>query len=445
MIQLKYDDEAVDKHLRYTTKYIMNRWDSYKYNLYAPTYNETLELKLCLGFTSEIELVQLFLSQQQHFNDYLGDNLHDFLIAQPMILRSIQLEIENKFPLISAVLNSNAGKNFSKHIYDLFGYEKFTTKDLFDLIKDSAKAETGDDSSVKFSKTRHWNNFRTILINSIPRQKTEIENLLHDDKNKNLNEFKKSFDSIPNLYLTFSNIGKSKDFEKGWSDYALIMSSNLKVCPYCNRQFITPFLSKKGKVRADLDHFYPKSKYPYFSMSLYNLVPSCKQCNQSMKGDKIPSMSAVNPFEDNLHSHFRFLANPNTIQNEIFIDLALNDPQDKRILEHLDMFQLNALYSYHTNHVEDIVRKKLMYPDSRLIDLNDSFPIFTNIDELKSFIIGYEIDEKKINDEPLSKLRRDIAEQVGFIKSPSNAPPSLLNQLKQLTIKSTNPSSSLTS
>src|SRR5690606_32118753 len=35
-----------------------------------------------------------------------------------------------------------------------------------------------------------------------------------------------------------------------------------------------------------LDHLLPQSEYPYLSLSLFNLVPSCYSCNSKLKNDK---------------------------------------------------------------------------------------------------------------------------------------------------------------
>ena len=42
---------------------------------------------------------------------------------------------------------------------------------------------------------------------------------------------------------------------------------------------------EKGKraITPDLDHFYPKSKYPFLAVTLSNLIPSCLFCNQRAK------------------------------------------------------------------------------------------------------------------------------------------------------------------
>lgn len=54
----------------------------------------------------------------------------------------------------------------------------------------------------------------------------------------------------------------------------------VKVCPYCNRVYTTTLYGKK-RVRPDFDHFYPQSRYPYFAVSLFNLIPSCNVCNKA--------------------------------------------------------------------------------------------------------------------------------------------------------------------
>ena len=78
-------------------------------------------------------------------------------------------------------------------------------------------------------------------------------------------------------YSTFSSNG----FQSGniqYSGNALVQKINLSTCPYCNRNTI--YSIKKQRRTFDLDHFYPQAKYPFFALSFYNLIPSCKICNQ---------------------------------------------------------------------------------------------------------------------------------------------------------------------
>ena len=64
------------------------------------------------------------------------------------------------------------------------------------------------------------------------------------------------------------------------------------VCPYCNRNFIANFEEDKEgvartRVSFHMDHFYPKSKFPYLALSVYNLLPSCPTCNVTVKSNLI--------------------------------------------------------------------------------------------------------------------------------------------------------------
>ena len=62
--------------------------------------------------------------------------------------------------------------------------------------------------------------------------------------------------------------------------YWLQRQLDVKICPYCNRIYTTTLYGKK-RIRPDFDHFYPQSRYPYFAVSLFNLIPSCSICNKA--------------------------------------------------------------------------------------------------------------------------------------------------------------------
>lgn len=54
----------------------------------------------------------------------------------------------------------------------------------------------------------------------------------------------------------------------------ILCSSEIRVCPYCNRQYITAY-NKDGNLRStsDLDHFYPKAAFQLYSLILSQLAP----------------------------------------------------------------------------------------------------------------------------------------------------------------------------
>lgn len=57
----------------------------------------------------------------------------------------------------------------------------------------------------------------------------------------------------------------------------------LKTCPGCDGK---PPSGADGVMHEDIDHFFPKSKYPFLSIHHQNLTPFCKDCNQTYKRDK---------------------------------------------------------------------------------------------------------------------------------------------------------------
>ncbi len=76
------------------------------------------------------------------------------------------------------------------------------------------------------------------------------------------------------LYKLFEKTSVDKD---AWNAYKFCSGLNIEVCPYCNRQYIfTVMVHKKGMhkgnkeciTRPEIDHYYPKSMYPYLSCNL---------------------------------------------------------------------------------------------------------------------------------------------------------------------------------
>lgn len=59
----------------------------------------------------------------------------------------------------------------------------------------------------------------------------------------------------------------------------------LEVCPACDRPR-SPMVN--NKIYSDVDHFLPKSSYPFLSIHYFNLVPLCLDCNRTLKGDRDP-------------------------------------------------------------------------------------------------------------------------------------------------------------
>jgi hypothetical protein len=103
-------------------------------------------------------------------------------------------------------------------------------------------------------------------------------NYFIDRINYKFKELNKIINTVVN-YSILKNTGEMNELR-----HKIITSSGISVCPYCDRQYITSFEDKgSNRTTADLDHFYPKSVFSLFALSLYNFIASCKVCNQSFK------------------------------------------------------------------------------------------------------------------------------------------------------------------
>lgn len=119
----------------------------------------------------------------------------------------------------------------------------------------------------------------------------------------------------------------------------------LKVCPGCDGR---PPSVADGKIHEDLDHFFPKSRYPLLAVHLLNLTPFCKDCNQTYKRDKDAildgheQVTSVHCLDDIFHPYLR------PAQNDVEVQVRrLDDGKPHIIIEprQNDIQQLARLHS----------------------------------------------------------------------------------------------------
>ncbi|WP_255289085.1 HNH endonuclease [Bacillus cereus] len=166
-----------------------------------------------------------------------------------------------------------------------------------------------------------------IVIGSIQElieiQNDYIQMIFQNIKISDLAAFRDVHEKLKQIFIsTYENFNSSGikidsnglDFE--WNGIMYLKKLNQLVCPYCNASFILTIdslnhLPNGGlKAKADLDHFIPKSKFPMFAISLYNLVPSCIYCNQRFKRDHNTSFeSYYSPFDPDIEEQFKIRIN----------------------------------------------------------------------------------------------------------------------------------------
>ena len=242
-----------------------------------------------------------------------------------------------------------------------------------------------------------------------------------DDIKKELDEFNKEISKV-------FNYEKMIDSELR---HEIMFRFGIEVCPYCNRNFISNYKKKVinpktnstyyvNRTTSDLDHFYAKSKYPLFALSLYNFVPSCQICNSRFKIDKTAEI--IHPFSEKIdYSKMKFslVMNSNSSLEVFFgeskefeIQLITSDLAYKN---HIDVFKLEEMYSHHKSLVSELMFKKTAYDNTymKTIDnLFSSYDLFNVTKEHKEiFLYGIKMNQEEFFKKPLSKLIFDIVNE----------------------------------
>ena len=256
---------------------------------------------------------------------------------------------------------------------------------------------------------------------------------LEDENNlKKLIQFKPNelASLIENVYKKFPKSHYKKEslnriFYRIFVDYGydnldklkFIQNINLGSCPYCNRNYIFN-INKKGSIKPEIDHFYPKSIYPYLAVSYFNLIPSCPTCNGfgAKEGkDTFYTYPISNPYELN-ENDFKFSISPESIDffnveskkydfNSFEIELYGNKAN-------LEIFKLEELYKQHKDIVLELLIKKAYYPKSYIEELK-KFD-FTEDEIYRYLLCNYKKNED-LHKRRLSKLIKDISEELGIL------------------------------
>jgi len=102
----------------------------------------------------------------------------------------------------------------------------------------------------------------------------------------------------------------------------------------------------------------PKADYPAFSVLPYNLVPSCRDCNENKKNPKIFKSSDfhLHPYYDReldmnaywLHAN---IVEESQIQVHYTIDKPITWDSDffERVKKHFSLFKLDKSYSFYAS------------------------------------------------------------------------------------------------
>ena len=205
-----------------------------------------------------------------------------------------------------------------------------------------------------------------------------------------------------------------------YSAYKLSENLGIRSCTYCNRTYtVTRTTSAKGKLmRPELDHWYPKSKYPLLAISFYNLIPCCSYCNSSVKGDVDLNLTEhIHPYVEEMNDEFSFgyFFSKKVNSYKIFIKKPYH--ASGKTLNTLKKLKVDEMYNAHHPELEDLIKIKQAYSTSYLKNMAAFFPK-TGLTEEETYklLFGTECDEMNFHKRPFSKFKRDILIELGIIK-----------------------------
>lgn len=197
--------------------------------------------------------------------------------------------------------------------------------------------------------------------------------------------------------------------------YKIVENVGAEYCPYCNESelhYKKTDCDKERDYRPSLDHFYPKAKYPFLAVSIYNLVPSCQFCNETRKGttDTYIHEHAI-PFLYGLGKEPLFLFDSNLAKikydqiNNSDISIKLTKQQIK-IENNLTLFDIN--YRYNQNHYK---RRFIAYVKTKqmIADSNFNSEIQKILESALSFDLTQGLHPKKVKNK---KFELDLYNQV---------------------------------
>lgn len=221
------------------------------------------------------------------------------------------------------------------------------------------------------------------------------------------------------------NVFRYELFSESWHAVKVLESMDVNVCPYCNRLYTMTLAGNGGKSRPQFDHYKNKSEYPYFAVSLMNLIPSCGLCNQS-KRDR--DEEVLYPYSDEMGVDVLFRTKPETGLNyltgsadaldefSVALDIvndSLPEVLKDKIRNSDSTFNLTELYNKHKDYILYLYWKNYVFTDVYLEELCTEFPeMLQSLEDAKSMVYLMDISQNFWEKRSLGKLTHDIDREI---------------------------------
>ena len=177
------------------------------------------------------------------------------------------------------------------------------------------------------------------------------------------------FTAFKDMYSRFFSNGVDRYVDGDYNAYTFIRGLGVYVCPYCDDEYID-IVERDGKDKrtSEVDHFFPKSKYPALAMCFYNLVP----CGQVCNGLKMENELGSNPYELNIEM-LTF------IYPDLPIGIALSQIEPsvcvpkfhprKGMIKNVELLTLEQRYSRHAPLAHRLLLNLQLYSSEKIDEL----------------------------------------------------------------------------
>lgn len=208
--------------------------------------------------------------------------------------------------------------------------------------------------------------------------------------------------------------------------------THLRYCPYCNADMIfTIRIDKSGKnVKSAFDHFFPRRRYPFLGLSLYNLIPACTRCNSKFKLAKYKeTLETFYPHLDDLDDATQFVLIGLTNEmrhgkpsgNKLKVHLLLKPPpsaaEQVRLENYQALFRIDDVYSQlYNDQALRILQLGTILNKTYRDEIAQRFALADLHVNLTSLLLDTPLKRSEIDRHHLSKLKLDILEQYWDIQ-----------------------------
>lgn len=227
---------------------------------------------------------------------YLSQNFYKIICSEFDELLEILVEINHRFPVITECYNP---KVF---------FKDSNLNQISTIVEITTIFLRGDDNFARISSLKDAAINESLVLNESLRSyffEVYINELIDSrDAQSIKSACKKIIDLLKNGSIDVDLIPEWVGELKDIISYNIIPGEilctlgdelSLDFCPMCNESQVGHIWDGNRIYRQALDHFLPKSKYPIFSLSIYNLIPCCNTCNSLFKRDK----DTLNPLHAN--------------------------------------------------------------------------------------------------------------------------------------------------